>query len=84
MTTLLHLFAALLAQPPGALPPQVGDTWEISRVSETRFTTPISSDGHAYDRDVLIERVVAVRDDGVELEYDLPADATAEERAAVV
>jgi len=39
------------------------------------------STGSSTDRDLLVERVVGVRPDGLELEYDLPNDATPQDRA---
>lgn len=62
--------------------PKVGDIWTITRtqdVAETKSGTQGSST--SFDRDALTERVVAVREGGVELEYDLPSDATAQDRA---
>lgn len=42
-----------------------------------------SSSGSSRGRETYLERVVAVRADGLELMYDLPKNATAEERARV-
>jgi len=72
--------SALAAQQPA---PRAGEAYEITRVSETRWTGTNESEGHAYDRDAWIERVIAIRDTGIELEFDLPASATAEDRAQV-
>lgn len=58
------------------LAPQVGDTYEITLTRDSA-----GSSGSSHDKDVLIERVVDLRADGMELEYDLPKAATAEERA---
>ena len=77
----LAILAALLPQAIAAQPaPRAGEVYEIERVSESRFSTNGAGEGNAYDRDTLIERVIAVREDGVELEYDLPSNATAEDR----
>jgi len=61
--------------------PKVGEEYEISKSYETSEQTSDGSSGSSRGRDVLIERVIAVRDDGLELEYDLPKDATAADRA---
>jgi hypothetical protein len=71
---------ALAAQQPG---PRAGDVYAITKVSETRWTGAHESNGHAYDRDAWIERVIAVRDTGIELEFDLPAGTSGEDRARV-
>ena len=42
----------------------------------------MASTGSTHDDDALIERVAAVRPDGVELDYDLPADTSPESRAS--
>ena len=62
----------------GALPlaPKVGDTYEIALTRDSA-----GSSGSSHDRDTIVERVIGLRADGVELEYDLPKAATAEERA---
>jgi hypothetical protein len=90
MLRFLAFATALLLQAPAAPAqeaqpaPRAGDLYEIRRVSDTTFTVAGSeSSGNSHDRDMLMERVIAVRDTGVELEFDLPADATAENRAAV-
>ena len=61
--------------------PKVGDAYEILTDRETSQQTNDMSSGSSTDRDALIERVVGVRDDGLELEYDLPENSTADERA---
>ncbi|OQW46750.1 MAG: hypothetical protein A4S16_09835 [Proteobacteria bacterium SG_bin6] len=60
----------------------VGDEVEIRKSYETSSemgggTSSGSSSGH----ETLLERVVAIRNDGKELIYDLPKDATKEDRA---
>jgi hypothetical protein len=63
--------------------PRPGDTYEVmlERLSSER--TGDESSGSSTDRDVILERVIAVRDDGLELEYDLRAEATFDERASI-
>lgn len=58
----------------------VGDKHEIvlKRNSETSGDKSSSSSNSQY---TLIEKVIAVREDGLELEFDLPDDTSAEDRA---
>jgi hypothetical protein len=75
---LLQTLAAHAQEPrPGS---RVGDIYEIrsERVSQSSGE---GSSGSSHDVDGFIERVIAVHDAGVELEFDLPEDATAEDRA---
>lgn len=63
--------------------PQVGDTYEISLTRDSlQHSSDGSSESSSHDQDMIVERVIAVRTDGLELEYDLPKSATADERAA--
>ena len=59
---------------------RAGDRYEISleRVSWTRGAR---SSGRSSSGFTIVERVIAVRDDGSELEFDLPDDASVEARA---
>lgn len=84
MRNVLWLVAALIAL---AAPvaraqnaDQVGDAYEINVqiVSESRSE---GSSGNSRSGYALVERVIAVRDGGVELEFDLPGDTSAEDRA---
>ena len=76
------LLPAIVA-PAGALTPapQVGDTYEITLTRDSAQLGSDRSSGSSHDKDAIIERVIGLRADGVELEYDLPKAATAEERA---
>jgi hypothetical protein len=67
------------ASPQSAL--RVGEEYEISKRYETSEQTSDGSSGSSSGRDVILERVIGVREGGLELEYDLPKDATAEDRA---
>jgi hypothetical protein len=85
---LTEMIALLLQAVPAHAPDapagyRAGDVYEITNETITRFSGAGISDGHSYDRDMMVERVIAVRNDGVELEYDLPSEATAEDRARV-
>ena len=85
---MLHILAATVALilHPGDLPPlppqdRVGDAYEIRLMNTSETSSDDGSSGSSRSGGILVERVVAVRDDGVELEFDLPSDATAEDRA---
>lgn len=75
--------ALMFASPASAQsvpPPQVGDTHEITRRYQTASETSDGSSGSSNGQTSIVERVIAASGDGVELEYDLPPDATAQDR----
>jgi hypothetical protein len=59
---------------------KVGDVYEITMVRKSEEQRGDQGSGSSFDRDTIIERVVAVRTDGLELEYDLPESAEPAER----
>jgi len=59
----------------------VGTTYEISRDQETSEKGSNESTSSSTDRDTLLERVIEHRANGMVLEYDLPRDATADDRS---
>ena len=59
---------------------RVGETFEIKRVKDSVSEGPNGSSGSTHDLDTLIERIEAVRPDGVEVVFDLPQGTSAEER----
>jgi hypothetical protein len=64
------------------LSPEPGDEYIITKSYQTaQETSEGSSSGSANGRDDYLERIIAVGDTGVELEYDLRREATAEDRA---
>jgi hypothetical protein len=65
-----------------AFAPQVGDTYELTLSRDSAQQGSDRSSGSSHDKDTIIERVVGLRTDGLELEYDLPNAATADERAS--
>lgn len=79
--------SALLLATPAArgqsdrLPSAAGDQYELTLTYETTDEDSEGSSATSSGRTVLIERVIAVRDDGFELEYDLPQDAISQDRA---
>jgi hypothetical protein len=65
---------------PAFAAPRVGDVYEIAMVRESTEQGTDGSSGNSHDQDTISERVLAIRPDGLELEYDLPKDATQEDR----
>lgn len=57
------------------------DAYEIVDSYTTSNEGGSGSSGSSNGKNVYLERVIAVRNEGLELEYDLPADASEEERA---
>lgn len=81
MATLLLLgTSAARAESPRAAP-NVGEEYEISMRYETSEQTSDGSSGSSSGRNAILERVIGVREEGLELEFDLPKEATAEDRA---
>lgn len=86
MTRLLAVLFALLLQTFDACAehPQFedrgGDVYEI-RLESVSETSGDGTSGSSRSVTTLVERVVALRDDGVELEFDLPEQTSAQDRA---
>lgn len=59
---------------------KVGDTYQITVKTHSSHKSK-SSSGGSSGGESLIQRVTALRDDGVEWEYDLPPDSSERERA---
>ena len=59
------------------LAPQVGNTYELTLTRDSAQQGSDRSSGSSHDKDTIIERVIGLRTDGLELEYDLPNAATA-------
>lgn len=62
--------------------PQVGDRWIITSRQNSAETGNDDSSFSSQDNDVIAERVIAVRTDGVEIVYDFPKKTSAQDRAA--
>lgn len=62
--------------------PQASIAYEISLDRESKEESGDGSSGSSTDRDTVVECVIAVRDGGLELEYDLPKDTSAQDRVA--
>jgi hypothetical protein len=77
--------ALILSTPAWGIAPswvaRADDTFEVRHEYQTEDKTGDGSSGSSSGHTAVIERVVAVRSDGLELEYDLPAEVTAQERA---
>jgi hypothetical protein len=75
----LLLSAVVQAAPvgPGS---KISDTYQITLTRHSTEQGTDGSSGSSDDRDVLIERVIGVRVDGQELEYDFPKDTPKAEK----
>ena len=62
-------------------PPKVGDEYEITKSYETSSETSSGSSGNSSGSNTFVERVIGVREGGLEIEYDLPNGASPEDRA---
>lgn len=60
---------------------RAGDAFLIVSDRESSEQTNYGSTSSSSDRDSIVQRVIAVREDGLELEYDFPKDTRPEERA---
>ncbi|QLC21233.1 hypothetical protein HFP51_02940 [Parasphingopyxis sp. CP4] len=59
----------------------VGDAFSITLQYETSSQTTGGSESSSRGHQSIVERVIAVEDDGLTLEYDLPSSVSEEERA---
>lgn len=58
---------------------RVGDTYEITRTKESTQQGSNGSSGSSHDQDAIIERVIGLRVDGLELQYDEPGSGATHE-----
>lgn len=63
--------------------PQAGEEYEIVVSYETSILANGKPSGSSRGQNIYVERVIIARDDGLELEYDLPEQVSAEDRARV-
>jgi hypothetical protein len=76
------LLPAIIARAGALSPaPQVGDTYEITLAKDSAQQGSNGSSGSSHDKDTIIERVIGLRAEGLELQYDLPNAATPDDRA---
>lgn len=80
VAALLLLSSAARSEPLHAAP-EVGHEYVISKTYATSAQSSDGSSESSRGRDTLLERVIGVREGGLELEFDLPKQATAEDRA---
>jgi hypothetical protein len=81
MAAALLLSCTIARAEPLSAVPQVGDTYEITLIKDSVQQGGNKSSGSSHDQATIIERVIGLRADGVELQYDLPNTTTADERA---
>lgn len=81
VAVLLAPIVGVRAQPSRAEPKR-GETYELTLTRDMAQRDNRGGTASSHDRDTLIERVVEARADGLVLEYDLPKDATAQQRAS--
>lgn len=62
--------------------PKHGDTYELVLTRDMAQRESGGGTSSSHDQDTLIERVVEARADGLELEYELPRQATAQQGAS--
>jgi hypothetical protein len=74
--------ASLLTATAAKPAPQVGDIYELTLQRDSKEESSDGSSGSTHDKWSAMERVIAVREDGLELEYDHPSDVSAEEKAS--
>lgn len=60
---------------------QAGQVFEITRDNERSQATAQGSTGSSRDRDTIVERVISADPTGLTVEYDLPPQVSAEDRA---
>ncbi len=61
--------------------PNLGDEYKITKSYETSSETSDGLSGSSSGTNTVIERVIGVRADGLEIEYDFPKDTSIEARA---
>ena len=76
------LLPAIVARA-GAVAPasQIGDIYEITLTKDSVRHGSNGSSASSHDQDTIIERVIGLRAEGLELQYDLPNSATPDDRA---
>lgn len=63
--------------------PKAGEEYTLSKSYETKSQRSDGSSGSSRGRDALVERILNVSEAGIEVEYDLPRDASEKNRASV-
>lgn len=81
MTAALLLPALAAGAEPAQTKPKVDDTYQITSTRETSQQSNDGSAGSSTDQDAMMERVIGVRETGLELEYDSPENSGGADRA---
>src|SRR5690348_1709654 len=81
LTTGFMLLAFLASAAAAPLASHVGDRYQITLTKESE-QQGASGSSNSHDRDTIVERVVGLRADGMELEYDFPPSIKPEERVS--
>lgn len=76
---LLHMLDAHAEQP--QFEDRVGDAYEIRLESASQTSLKGRSSGRSSSKQAMMERVIALHDGGIELEFDLPEQASQQDRA---
>lgn len=71
-TIALVAFTPAVSAPDSVNVPRIGDTYEITMISDSAQRGSDGSSSRSHDVDTIIERVIGLRADGVELQYDVP------------
>lgn len=61
--------------------PKVGDEYRVTKAYETLSETSTGSSGSSSGSNAIVERIIGVREDGLEIEYDFPDAASEADRA---
>ena len=75
------LLSASVSATAAPLASHVGDSYQIILTKESEQKGSLGS-SNSHDRDTIVERVVGLRADGIELEYDFPPSIKPEERVS--
>jgi hypothetical protein len=78
---LLFLASEVVHAQSGQRPANPGDVFEISVEAHSSSRTEPGGSGQTHSSFGLVERVIGARDGGVEVEFDLPEDTSAEDRS---
>ena len=80
VSTLVFSAGTSLAEAP-RYAPAAGDEYLITRSYETSSETSDGSSGRSSGANTIVERVIGVRADGLEIEFDFPKDTSDQARA---
>lgn len=81
LTTVLLLLARTMVGDVPLYEPKVGDEYRITRTYETSSESSGGSSGSSSGSNAIVERIIGVRAEGLEIEYDLPDTVSEADRA---